>query len=64
VTTGDGYGVPASRSNAARGIASRHDFSIMTVYGTTFDRRVRNIGIAQVRTPFRSPRANAIAVGF
>src|SRR5215469_9058439 len=30
-------------------------------YGTTFDRRVRNIGIAQVRTPFRSPRANAIA---
>jgi hypothetical protein len=30
-------------------------------YGTTFDRRVRNIGIAQVRTPLRSPRANAIA---
>src|SRR5215510_13087350 len=30
-------------------------------YGNTFDRRVRNIGIAQVRTPFRSPRANAIA---
>jgi len=30
-------------------------------YGTPFDRRVRNIGIAQVRTPFRSPRANAIA---
>jgi transposase InsO family protein len=30
-------------------------------YGTTFDRRVRNIGIAQIRTPFRSPRANAIA---
>src|SRR5262252_3155503 len=30
-------------------------------YGTTFDRRVRNIGIAQLRTPFRSPRANAIA---
>src|SRR5215831_18351847 len=26
-------------------------------YGATFDRRVRNIGIAQVRTPFRSPRA-------
>ena len=30
-------------------------------YGTPFDRRVRNIGIAQLRTPFRSPRANAIA---
>src|SRR5215510_6452904 len=30
-------------------------------YGTAFDRRVRNIGVAQVRTPFRSPRANAIA---
>jgi hypothetical protein len=28
-------------------------------YGSTFDRRVRNIGIAQIRTPFRSPRANA-----
>ena len=30
-------------------------------YGNTFDRRVRNLGIAQARTPFRSPRANAIA---
>src|SRR5262249_61804277 len=30
-------------------------------YGATFDRRVRNIGIAQVCTPFSSPRANAIA---
>ena len=30
-------------------------------YGTAFDRRVRNIGIAQICTPFRSPRANAIA---
>src|SRR6516225_7513403 len=30
-------------------------------YGSTFDRRVRNIGIAQIRTPYRSPRANAIA---
>jgi transposase InsO family protein len=30
-------------------------------YGTSFDRRVRRLGIAQVRTPFRSPRANAIA---
>src|SRR5262249_57205765 len=32
-----------------------------TCYGTAFDRRVRNIGVAQVRTPFRAPRANAIA---
>ena len=30
-------------------------------YGTSFDRRVRNLGITQARTPFRSPRANAIA---
>jgi putative transposase len=30
-------------------------------YGASFDRRVRNLSIAQVRTPFRSPRANAIA---
>ena len=30
-------------------------------YGTSFDRRVGNLGIVQARTPFRSPRANAIA---
>jgi transposase InsO family protein len=30
-------------------------------YGTSFDRRVRRLGIAQARTPFRSPRANGIA---
>ena len=30
-------------------------------YGANFDRRVRSLGIRQVRTPFRSPRANAIA---
>jgi transposase InsO family protein len=30
-------------------------------YTASFDRRVRNIGITQARTPFRSPRANAIA---
>jgi hypothetical protein len=30
-------------------------------YGTSFDRRLRRLGIAQARTPFRSPRANAIA---
>jgi transposase InsO family protein len=30
-------------------------------YGAFFDRRVRGLGIRQVRTPFRSPRANAIA---
>jgi len=32
-----------------------------SIYGTSFDRRVSNLGIAQARTPFRSPRANAIA---
>jgi transposase InsO family protein len=30
-------------------------------YGTSFNRRVRNLGITHARTPFRSPRANAIA---
>jgi hypothetical protein len=32
-----------------------------SIYGAVFDRRVRNLGISQVRTPFRSPRANTIA---
>jgi len=30
-------------------------------YGGRFDRRLRHLGIAQARTPFRSPQANAIA---
>jgi putative transposase len=30
-------------------------------YGASFDRRMRHLGVGQVRTPFRSPRANAIA---
>ena len=30
-------------------------------YGASFDRRVRGLGVRQVRTPFRSPRANAVA---
>jgi putative transposase len=30
-------------------------------YEASFDRRVRGLGIRQVRTPFRSPRANAVA---
>jgi putative transposase len=30
-------------------------------YGALFDRRLRHLGIAQVRTPFRAPRANAIS---
>jgi transposase InsO family protein len=30
-------------------------------YGANFDRRVRGLGIRQVRAPFRSPRANAVA---
>jgi putative transposase len=30
-------------------------------YGANFDRRARGLGIRQVRTPFRSPRANAVA---
>jgi len=30
-------------------------------YGGVFDRRLRHLGITQIRTPFRSPRANAIA---
>ena len=30
-------------------------------YGATFDRRLWGLGITQIRTPFRCPRANAIA---
>jgi putative transposase len=30
-------------------------------YGVSFDRRMWHLGVGQVRTPFRSPRANAIA---
>jgi hypothetical protein len=50
-------------SNAAVGTANRHVFLVHdrdNCYGTGFDRRVRNLGIARARTPFRSPRANAI----
>jgi putative transposase len=30
-------------------------------YGASFDRRARHLGMRQVRTPFRSPRTNAVA---
>jgi putative transposase len=30
-------------------------------YGRIVDRRLNNLGVTQIRTPFRSPRANAIA---
>lgn len=30
-------------------------------YGTVFDRKLRALGIIQIRTPFRSPKANSIA---
>lgn len=30
-------------------------------YGTGFDRRVRRLGIKQIRTPVKAPRANALA---
>ena len=30
-------------------------------YGATFERRLRHLGVEQVRTPFRAPRANAIS---
>jgi putative transposase len=30
-------------------------------YGATFERRLRQLGVKQVRTPFRAPRANAIS---
>jgi transposase InsO family protein len=29
-------------------------------YGMTFDNRLRRLGIKQIRTPYRSPRANAV----
>ena len=46
------------RSPASSASTTRHRDCC---YGTSFDRRVRNLGITQARTPFRSPRANAIA---
>ena len=30
-------------------------------YGTAFNRRVRSLGITQIRTPVKSPKANAVA---
>jgi putative transposase len=30
-------------------------------YGALFDRRLKNLGITRVRTPFRVPQANSIA---
>jgi transposase InsO family protein len=30
-------------------------------YGAVFDQRLCSLGIRRIRTPFRSPRANAIA---
>lgn len=30
-------------------------------YGSLFDRRLRSLGISQIRTPFRVPQANSIA---
>jgi putative transposase len=30
-------------------------------YGPSFDRRLKRLGIKQVRTPFRCPTANAVA---
>jgi hypothetical protein len=30
-------------------------------YGMTFNNRLRRLGIKQIRTPYRSPRANAVA---
>ena len=30
-------------------------------YAALFDRRLKNLGITQVRTPFRVPQANSIA---
>jgi transposase InsO family protein len=32
-------------------------------YGPSFDRRLKRLGIKQVRTPFRRPTANAVAEG-
>ena len=49
-------------SNAAAGIVNHRAF-ILTVTAATGDFRsaVNHLGITQIRTPFRSPRANAIA---
>ena len=51
-------------SNAAPGTVNRRASSSTTATAATgafFDRRLGHLGITQIRTPFRSPRANAIA---
>ena len=50
--------MPVAAAAASSASTTRHRDSC---YGTSFDRRVRNLGITQARTPFRSPRGNAIA---
>jgi putative transposase len=55
-------GPPSSWSNAAHRWPPRfliHDRD--SRFGALFERRLRHLGIAQVRTPFRAPRANAIS---
>jgi hypothetical protein len=43
-------------------VTASHDVPVVVSGdGANFDRRVRGFGIRQVCTPFRSPRANAVA---
>jgi putative transposase len=49
---------PRTRVGARKRALLIHDRD--TRYGTMFDRRLRHLGIEQVRTPFRAPRANSI----
>jgi len=39
----------------------RRDTSSNSRYGTAFDRRLRSLGIIQIRAPFRSPQSNSLA---
>jgi putative transposase len=59
-----GLGRAANRGMPRLGSSAHRRFLIHdrdSRYGANFDRRVRGLGIRQVRTPFRSPRANAVA---
>jgi|SRR5215472_1954215 len=54
-------GLIVSALRVGSAAAAISDFDRDRRYRISFDRRARHLGIKQVRTPFRSPRANAIA---
>jgi len=61
-SSNSGLGSAANRGRLGPGTPPRfliHDRD--SRHGASFDRRVRHLGIRQVRTPVRSPRASAVA---